>query len=167
MSLRTQIRSVSSLEATTVKIGGAVVGVISLSLVVREVIEVVRLNSAESPWAIEISCGFMCPKMRIALAAIVMAGCLFSLSLTRFVIAIVPLGWIISEYAYWLSRSLNVKRYYDSLGVSQWPEGRALGFVGATWWDILLLLVTILVLIWWMKMLGSAFYHLRFGRTKN
>jgi hypothetical protein len=73
----------------------------------------------------------------------------------------------VAEHVFWLSRSLKVKQYYDSLGVYQWPEGRTLGFVGATWWDVLLMLLTAVVLVWWTKTLSTVFRWPSLGRAPD
>jgi len=165
--LQRHLESLAGLELNTIKIGVAAAGAVALALAIRETIEILRLNSAESPWAIEISCGYLCPKVRIATAMILTASCLLSLSPTRFLISILPLGWVVAEHVFWLSRSLKVKQYYDSLGVYRWPQGRTLGFVGATWWDIPVMLVTALVLVWWTITLCSALFWPHLGRARG
>jgi len=165
--LQACLESLADLEVNTIKITVAAAGSLALIFAVRETMEILRLNSAESPWAIEFNCGYLCPRFRIAIAMALTAGCLVSLSPTRFLISILPLGWVVTEHLFWLSRSLKIKQYYDSLGVYQWPEGRTLGFVGATWWNVLLMLLTTLILAWWTKTLYCVLHWPHLEKTED
>ena len=165
--LQLYLKSLPTLEVAAVRTGLCGCVLLALALGISETIEIIRLNSGDSPWAIEVRCGFVCLRERIAIAITITAICLFWRSSTRFLVAALPLGWLVIEYACWLSRSLKVKRYYDALGVVRWPEGRTFGFVGATWWDVVLMLLTMLILAWWTKTLYCVLHWPRLEKTED
>lgn len=96
-------------------------------------------------------------QLRITIALIVIVFSLFSRRVAGFLISILALSYIAAEYIWWYFDSL---RWLKEIGVGDFSKlpapheiQHAGNLYGATWWNLMVLVVAIILLTWEMKVL--------------
>jgi hypothetical protein len=98
---------------------------------------------------------YMLMHLRISVALLVLAISLWFRNAFAFCLSIFGALWVALEYLLWHLRS---QRILVSAGIEHWPTGtpHALGLYGATGWNALVLLLTLVLLLWQAKTLFGA-----------
>jgi len=90
-------------------------------------------------------------QVRIAIALIINAACLCFRRNIGLIVSLLALVWVGVEYGQWYSLSLKVKAVTEDYSRLSTPH--TAGLYGATGWNIVVLVVTVVLFIWEMKML--------------
>jgi hypothetical protein len=95
---------------------------------------------------------YMLMHLRIAVALLLSAISLWFRNTFAFCLSAVGAVWVAAEYWLWHLRS---QRILVSAGIEHWPAGtpHALGLGGATDWNVAVLLLTLVLLLWQTKTL--------------
>ena len=133
---------------------------LSIILFVNEFIRInqIRTSVESGVWSVIISYTLLWRKGRIAIALIVNLIAMWSLKPKNFLLSAVPLVWVIIEYIYWFNISLQNKVYSGENGL---PEPNTLGFYPATWLDIAVLSLALVLFAWSIKILIPIFRSLQ------
>jgi hypothetical protein len=89
---------------------------------------------------------------QIAFALLVASICLWSRRAGAFYVSIFAAGWADFQYVCWFMWSRTI---LTSAGIDHWPEQtpHSLGLGGATGWNVAVLLLTVVLLLWQTKTL--------------
>ncbi len=129
---------------------------IALALLIDEFVRIEGWFNA-SPWSVTIDYTSLFRKERIAIVLITNLITVWSFKPKRYVVSAVALTWVAVEYAVWFNRSLRIKENMRILGIDSLSEMNAAGFYGGSWWDVIVLALTLALLLWCMKTLMSIF----------
>ncbi|HEX8137841.1 MAG TPA: hypothetical protein VF544_09650 [Pyrinomonadaceae bacterium] len=97
-------------------------------------------------------------QIRIGLALVISAVCLWSRRAIGFFISAIALTWAGKEYVWWYLESLRRLKAMDLNDFSELKTPslqHVNNLLGATWWDIAVLIVIILLFIWQIKTLAQ------------
>jgi hypothetical protein len=134
----------------------ALLAAIALALLIDEFVRIEGwLNT--SPWSVTIDYTSLFRKERIASVLITYLITVWPLKPKRYLISAVALIWIAVEYAVWFNHSLRIKENMSILGIDRLSERIAAGFYGGSWWDVIVLGLTLALLLWCLKTLISVF----------
>lgn len=118
------------------------------TLALLDVTWLVFTSSGESP--------FDTRQIRIALALIICAFAMWPRKVIGSLISWVALLWITLEYILWWKTSMDV---VDAAGMSFSHARHFAYLLRGTWWDLCVLLATIIGLVWTSRQLRQAFYE--------
>jgi hypothetical protein len=99
--------------------------------------------------------------LRIAFALLVSSVCLWFRKVSTFYLSAMSLTWVLLEYLRWYRRSQTT---LVNAGIKHWPSQtpHALGIGGATEWNIAILLLAVVLVLWHAKIvLGTMSLWLR------
>ena len=151
MKLGNSIPLISYRKKFFVRSVATIAAAVGIILLIYEYIGILRVrNAPDLIWSLIIDYTYLYRKLRVAIALILNLVAIWPLKMRRCLISVLALLWCLIEYGIWYFLSQKLK---ESAGINRLPEPSAMGFLGATWWDILLLVLIVVLLAWTIKLL--------------
>jgi hypothetical protein len=137
-------------ERTILRLISILAAALALALAIIQFIEIDRvLDQHEySLWGVTISYTTLWLRIRIAVAHAINSTVIWPFKPKSFLISALTMLWVIIEYVLWFNWSFRVR---ESLGTGHLPEPSAAGLYAAIWPDLIVLLLTLVIVVWIVK----------------
>lgn len=147
VNIDTYLFSSSHIERWIVRGIALQIVLLSLVLLIQEFLMIKAVwDSVEgSGWGVIIKYTIFYRRVRIAVASIAVVVLVWPYRAKRLLLSTFALAYIAGEYIYWRIRSSIGLRNAE---IDYLPEPNILGLYGATWLDIVVLSLTIILLVW-------------------
>jgi len=160
------LADVSRIEKSLVRITAVTDAGLSSGLLINQYLEISKLLHSDDLryWSILIDYTSFWGSFRVTLALIVVSVSLWRFTANGFLISIVGLLWVGTEYILRYILLLNLK---EDTGGTELQQISLSDLIGSTYWDLAIFVLTLMLFMWAIKIIIQMYISPPNGRSGN